>query len=91
MEFTEWVLVKLGVVDAKVSSGTGQAQKRPRTDAWWEQVVGRCPQRREKQPRGGQRGPRVVINTDVPQVGAKHAQRTPPASPTRPRRRSSPC
>lgn len=43
MEFTERVLVKLGLVDAKVSSGTGQAQKRPRTDAWWEQAVGRRP------------------------------------------------
>ena len=77
MEFTERVLVKLGVVDAKVSSGTGQAQKRPRTDAWWEQAVGRRPQRREKQPRrGGPRGLRAVINADVPQAGAKHERRT---------------
>lgn len=48
-----------------VTWGTGQAQKRPRTYAWWEQAAGRCQQLREKQPWGGQRGPRAVTNADA--------------------------
>lgn len=47
----------LGVVGAEVTWGTGQAQKRPRTDSCDEQVVGRCQEQTEKQPREGRGDP----------------------------------